>query len=157
MTALPPADAPFQANHWSSPLPTVVGTIAKAFNAIPKDRQIHQCEQMKQFIIAQKDMETLNLDTNFTPFLIAVPGNTRNVHLVFGLGTGFGLSSIKANALQNNFLALAGEFEANISIPAVLVDKRQYCDKYHQVEIINGSQINSQLGERAIMTYSMRI
>lgn len=36
-------------------------------------------------------------------------------------------------------------------------DKRQYCDKYHQVEIINGSQINSQLGERAIMTYSMRI
>jgi hypothetical protein len=121
LTAPPPADAPFQANHWSGPLPTAVGTIAKAFNAIPKEDQIHKCEQMTQFIMEQEDMETLNLDTTLTPFLIAVPGNTRNVRLVFGLGTGFGLNGIDANALQNNFLALAGEFETNISIPAALV------------------------------------
>jgi hypothetical protein len=36
-------------------------------------------------------------------------------------------------------------------------DKRQYCDKYHQVRNINGSRNNGQLGERTIMTYSMRI
>ncbi len=74
---------------------------------------------MAQFLLAQKDLETLNLDTTLVPFLIAVPGNTRKVRVVFGIGSGFGLNCINDNPLQNSVLVLHGEHEANVTIPAV--------------------------------------
>jgi hypothetical protein len=74
---------------------------------------------MAQFLLNQKDLVTLNLDTTLVPFLIAVPENTRKVRVVFGIGSGFELNGINTNPLQNSVLALHGEHEHNVTIPTV--------------------------------------
>jgi hypothetical protein len=58
----------------------------------------------------------LNLDTTLVPFLIAVPRNTQKLSVMFGVGSGFRLNGINANPLQNNILALHGEYEQNATI-----------------------------------------
>jgi hypothetical protein len=114
-----PTETQFQSIHWDGNMPDAQGPIAKIFNAVPKPDQIKHCEKMTQFLLNQTDLVTLNLDTTLVPFIIAVPGNTRKVRVVFGVGSGFGLNGINENPLQNTVLALHGEHEHNVTIPTV--------------------------------------
>ena len=55
--------------------------------------------------------EKLQFDNNLITFLTAIPGTKRKVRVVYGIGTGIGLTGIKSNKLENKILALSGEFE----------------------------------------------
>jgi hypothetical protein len=121
LTDPPPTENQFLSIHWDENMPVAEGSIAKLFNAVPKVDQIADCNKMATFILSQKDLVTLNLDTTLVPFLIAVPGNTRKVRVVFGIGSGLGLNGINENPLHNRVLALHGEHEPNITIPSAHV------------------------------------
>ena len=64
--------------------------------------------------------DKLQFEDNLITFLTAVPGTTRKVRVVYGLGTGIGLTGIKRNKLEKQILALSGEFEEGIAYPTVL-------------------------------------
>jgi hypothetical protein len=117
----PPPPATFTCIHWNKEMPTAQGTIAKLLDAPDTLTQLRQCESMATFLVDKGDKATLNLDTTLVPFLIAIPGNTRKVRMVFGVGTGFGLNGISTNALESSVLCLSGEFERNVTIPTVYV------------------------------------
>jgi hypothetical protein len=122
-TPAPPTETPpFTTLHWDSIMPSANGSIAKLFSQVTEDAQMEDANHMADFISKQDDTSSLNLDTSLVPFLIAIPGNTcKKVHIIFRVGTGFGLKGIHENPLQDNILTLTGEAEASINIPAALI------------------------------------
>ena len=84
--------------------------------------QIHQALDLAQFLTEEKaDHHLLNLETTITPCILAIPGNVQcNLRVVFGVGAGTGATGIHDNLPRNNFLALNGEFEKDISASNVM-------------------------------------
>ncbi len=127
--AEPPTTVTFTPIFWDGVLPTAASKIAQIFSNSTKEMQVQKCAEMATFLASDEpDIASLNLDTSHVPFLIAIPGNTRKVRVVFGVGTGFGLNGIGPNPIQSNVLALAGEYEAGVSFPQVLVLPRDTVD-----------------------------
>jgi hypothetical protein len=118
----PLATATFTPIFWDGVLPTATSKIAQLFSNSTNETQVQKCAEMAAFIASDDpDIASLNLDTSHVPFLIAIPGNTRKVHVLFSVGTGFGLNGIGQNPIQANVLALAGKYKAGVSFPQVLV------------------------------------
>jgi hypothetical protein len=114
-------ETPFTTLHWDGIMPSANGTIAKLFNQVAEEAQMDDTNLMADFIAKQEETASLNLDTSLVPFLIAIPGNTRRVRVLYGVGTGFGLKGIHENPLQENILALTGEAEDAITIPSAII------------------------------------
>ena len=113
--------ATFTCIHWDNVLPTPRGTIAKTFAKVNIDSQVKQAEEMATFLITGGDPAKLAHDTTLVPFLVALPGNTRKVRIVYGIATGFGLTGLNINPLQTNILALTGEHSIDqMEFPTVL-------------------------------------
>ena len=86
------------------------------------------CKQMQSALdllrFVTKDdpeLDCLDLKNTITPCIIAIPGSGQhNVRVVFGLGTGAGVSGIRENDLKSSLLALTGEYIDGMSMPLVL-------------------------------------
>jgi hypothetical protein len=106
-------------------LPTPTGTIAKLFAADSIDTQIKQANKLAKFLQGKNDNhadpDLLNINTNKTSFLVAVPDSIRKVRLIYGTGTGCGLYDIGENPMEDSILTLHGEYEHGAAFPSTLV------------------------------------
>ena len=108
---------------WNGEPPTPAGTLAKLFTNTDTQADLESCENMARFLYNEEEenkASKIHFDTQLIPFLAAVPGSPRQVRLVFGLGTGLGLTGINSNTLDTKILALSGEYEEGVSFPTVL-------------------------------------
>jgi hypothetical protein len=119
-TPTPTANEPM---FWSGTSPKPKGVLAKLFTNMDTQAYLDTCEEIAQLIYNEDNINTANslqFDTNLVPFLMAVPGTTRTLRLVFGVGTGIGLTGIHSNDLERKVLALTGEYEEGVTFPSVL-------------------------------------
>ena len=109
--------------YWDGIMPDAIGPIASLFEA-PIATQISQCENLTSFIMKddnKRNLDNLNFDTSKTPYLVAVPDSSRNVRVIYGIGTGAGLMGLTTHELESNVLALTGEYMKNATVPSVVV------------------------------------
>jgi hypothetical protein len=108
---------------WDGTIPKANGKVAKLFTDTNTRANKKTHEDLVVFLYS-KDTKTkgnkLQFDTSLISFLTAVPGSKRAIRLVYGIGTGIGLTGIKSNNLENQILALSGEYEEGIAYPTVL-------------------------------------
>ena len=105
-------------------LPNPKGTIANIFANDSKEIQINNTNKMANFLKGKDgnpaDSDLLNISTTKVTFLVAVPDSTRQVRILYGLGTGCGLNDIGINPLEDHVLALYGDFIKGTSLPSAL-------------------------------------
>jgi hypothetical protein len=108
---------------WNGEPPSATGTLATLFTDTETQASLEACEEMANFLYQEDNVnkaDKIHFDTDLIPFLAAVPGSPRQLRLVFGVGTGLGLTGIHSNTLDTRILALSGEYEAGVSFPTVL-------------------------------------
>ena len=110
-------------HFWDGESPPRNGTLANIFTNRDKrpTTQIH--EDLVHFLytkVSENKASKLQFDNELVPYIAAVPGSTRKVRLIYGLGTSIGLTGIHDNDLEDKILALTGEFEEHVSYPTVL-------------------------------------
>ena len=108
---------------WDGNPPEPKGDLALLFTNTDTQADLETCEEMAKFLYSPEDNNKANIihfDTSLIPFLTAVPGTTRKVRLIFGIGTGIGLTGIQKNDLDSKILALLGEYEEGVTFPSVL-------------------------------------
>ena len=109
--------------YWDGLMPDAIGSIASLFEA-HTSAQIDQCEILASFLIKDKDtrnLDSLNFDTSKTPYIVAMLDSSRNVRIIYGIGTGAGLMGLTTHNLETNILALTGEYMKDSIVPSVVV------------------------------------
>ena len=104
---------------WDGNIPKPHDIVANEAAKTPADDQVAQCETIIN-LINDKDapkLETLSQATAIIPFIISAPGRSRQVKVIYGLGTSFGLTGLMANELGDDILALKGELDPLFSVP----------------------------------------
>jgi hypothetical protein len=113
-----------QSNHfWNGDPPTPKGTLAKLFTTTENRATTKTHEDLVHFLytkMKENKANKLQFDNDLVPYITALPGSTRKVRLIYGLGSSIGLTGIHDNELEDKILALTGEFEENVSFPTVL-------------------------------------
>jgi hypothetical protein len=105
--------------HTTGTVPTPTGTIATNMATVTLPQQRQTAEQLHTFLDAGQDLLRLNVGNTITTALIAVP-ETSTIKVIYGLG--FGTASIgETSQIQNKFLALSGEGNAEYGPPDVIV------------------------------------
>ena len=110
-------------NYWDGETPSTPGLIAKTFTHEDHQATDQEHEDLVNFLYSNRNENKANklqFDTTLIPFMSAVPGTTRKVRIVYGVGSSIGLTGIQSNNLENKVLALSGEYEEGISYPSVL-------------------------------------
>ena len=107
---------------WDGNIPQANGTLAKLFTHADTRANNQTHEDLVAFLYDKEDNKgnKLQFDNNLITFLTAIPGTKRKVRVVYGIGTGIGLTGIKSNKLEDKILALSGEFENGNAYPTVL-------------------------------------
>jgi hypothetical protein len=119
----PPAQPTRDLMFWNGEPPVPKGVLAKLFTNTDTQAELETCEEIAKLIFDDDNANkanSLQFDTNLVPFLMAVPGTTRKLRLIYGVGTGIGLTGIHSNNLENQVLALTGEYEEGVTFPSVL-------------------------------------
>ena len=109
--------------YWNELPPQPSGTIAALFTAKETRADWKDCEAIAEFLYTNTEENKatkLQFDTNLVPFLAAVPGTPRHLRIIYGLGTGIGLTGITTNSLETKILALTGEHEEGLTYPSLL-------------------------------------
>ena len=116
--------------YWDGEQPQPSGTIASLFTMTDPNEDWNNsnadwnnCEAIAKFLYTDTEENKANkmqFDTHLVPFLAAVPGTSRKLRVVYGIGTGIGLTGITNNALETKVLALSGEHEDGITYPSML-------------------------------------
>ena len=109
--------------YWDGEPPAALGFIAKTFTHEDHQATDQEHEDLVNFMYTNREenkASKLQFDTTLIPFLAAVPGTQRKLRIVYGIGSGIGLTGIHNNNLENKVLALSGEYEEGISYPMVL-------------------------------------
>jgi len=96
-------------HFWSGIMPFVTTKVATKCDSLTKAQQELEAAEMHKFINANDEFHNLNSDTRITPFLVIIPGSSKKVRVVYGLGTGKGLNGLHASPIDENIMALAGD------------------------------------------------
>ena len=85
---------------------------------VDPDYQVQQYEGIISLINNETTatLETLNQTTSILPFLLPVPGKERVCKILFGLGSGNGITGLIANTLGDDVLALHGKILPLVAI-----------------------------------------
>ena len=116
-------NAAFTTHHFSGTYPTPDGVIAKIFASLSHTNQLKQMEELviidptKNLMVAIAD----NFTNRLQPFLIAVPGNTRKVRVLYALTKGNEHEILKSSPAKNDIAALHGEFKYQSKFPSPIV------------------------------------
>ena len=104
--------------------PNPKGTIANSFANDSKEIQISNTNKMATFLKGKDgnpvDIDLLNISTTKVTFMVSVPDSTRQVRVLYSLGTGCGLNDIGINPLNDHLLAPYGDFIKGTSLPSSL-------------------------------------
>ena len=109
--------------YWDGEPPEAEGTIAQLFANEPEGTDWDDYEDLVEFLYSNVDENKANklqFNTHLMPFLAAIPGSVRRLRVVYGIGTGIGLTGIHSNELENTLLTLTGELEEGVMYPSVL-------------------------------------
>ena len=109
--------------YWDGEPPEAEGTIAQLFANEPEGTDWDDYEDLVEFLYSNVDENKANklqFNTHLMPFLAAIPGSVRRLRVVYGIGTGIGLTGIHSNKLENTLLTLTGEHEEGVMYPSVL-------------------------------------
>ena len=108
--------------------PTAASPIAKLFSA-PLDEQVQAADKLAKYIMdnldeegeAKHDFHAFNSTEEISkiPFLIPIK-DSRNVRVVYGVGTGKGINGIDETEIEENVMCLSGEYIKNVQMPDVL-------------------------------------
>ena len=111
----------FITSHWDGVLPIAEGIVSKHFKRNSITEQCRQAEALLE-VLESGDGAKVQLDqTNWTPFLLAVPGSFRKVKVVYGV-TSYAPPADEAGQNRKPYiLALSGEYTPEISFPKVML------------------------------------
>ena len=98
--------------HWDGIPPVATGTIAKRFAATSKEDQFQNANEVLEVTDGGKAYIDLKA-TNWTPFLVAVPGAFRKVKVVYG-------ATLHKVESEERLLVLHGEYIPGISFPQTI-------------------------------------
>ena len=116
-------NAGFVNNHFSGTYPTPDGVIANLFSTISQTNQLKQMEELvivdptKDPMVSIADVYTNRLQ----PFLIAIPGNTRKVRVLYALTKASEHEILQNSSARNDIVALHGEFLPQSKFPSAIV------------------------------------
>ena len=107
----------FTTVHWDGKPPEAKGIIAKRFAATTVEAQFRQAEELLEVTDGGKVQIGLQ-PTNWTPFLLAVPGSFRKVRVVYGAA----LLEYDTHATteEDRVVVLHGEYIPDLAFPDVL-------------------------------------
>ena len=105
--------------YWDGNIPKPTGFVAKEAAKTPTDLQVKQYKDIIELLNDNNTptLETLSHTTPVVPFIVAVPGRTRNVKVVYGIGAGCRLTGLMANDLGEDILVLNVDIDPLFSMP----------------------------------------
>ena len=108
--------------YWDGNMPMPSGIISSEFAKSPVETQLKQTNELAEFLMKNHtdNFNQLNSDKTLIPFIIHSPRHHRCVRLIYGLATGFVINGIKPTPLEDNILALQGEYIPNNQSPQVV-------------------------------------
>ena len=108
---------------WDGKVPQANGTLSKLFTNPNTRASDIEHEALVTFLYSNPEenkSDKIQFDDKLYTYLTAIPGSTRKIRLIYGIGSGIGLTGITKNKLENAILALTGEYEEGIAYPTVL-------------------------------------
>ena len=96
-------------HFWDGTMPTATTAVAKECDTYPKAQQEVQATRILDFINDNDSFHDFNSERRLVPFLIIVPGNSKKVRVVYGIGTGKGTNGLEPAAIDHNIMALMGD------------------------------------------------
>ena len=108
---------------WDGKVPQANGTLSKLFTHPDTRASDEEHEALVTFLYSNTEenkADKIQFDDKLYTFITAIPGSTRKIRLIYGLGSGIGLTGITKNKLEKTILALTGEYEEGIAYPTVL-------------------------------------
>ena len=104
---------------WNGNIPKPTSIVAAEAAKTKPDTQVQQCEEIIELINDKSapTLETLSQATSIIPFLVPIPGREHTCKIIYGLGSGNGITGLIANDLGDDILVLHGEISPLVAIP----------------------------------------
>ena len=96
-------------HFWDGTMPIATTTVAKDCDTWPKVQQEMEAASIHQFINSNDEVHDLNSAKRITPFLVIIPGTSKKVRVVYGVGTGKGINGLNTSPIDENIMALTGD------------------------------------------------
>ena len=109
----------FNPVFWDGIIPKPKSLVALQASKTPREEQVRQCEEIIELFNDEEApaLETLNQAMSIIPFLLPLPSRNRACRVVYGIGSGSGLTGLIANDLGDDVLVLYGEIEPQAATP----------------------------------------
>ena len=115
-------DFGFVCSHFSGTYPVPTSNIANLFATVPQAVQIQQVEGIININPTNKPILSLGDFSNiFQPFLMAIPGNTRKVRVIYSVSNADEHTVFHNSAIINDIVALHGEYSPGAKFPTPLI------------------------------------
>ena len=121
-------DVGFTTNYFSGTYPTPSGYIAKLFAQLPQAIQLEQTEAIIKINPANNPIVSIGTDYSsvLQPFLIAIPGNTRKVRVIYGVVKAEDHPIFQTSEISKDLIALHGEYTPGSKLPSPYILPTQF-------------------------------